>query len=105
MTGQLDTTQKLPFQIAPVDANGNAREVEDFSAEVLDGADLTIEEGADGVSGFIVSGSTVGSFRVKFSADAQVGEGVVSIEETHDIIVTNPQATSLGGTFGPAVPK
>ena len=104
MTGQLDTTQKIPFQIAPVDANGNPQSVEDFAATVLNDADLTIENTGEG-TGFIVSGATVGSFQVKFSADAQIGDGVITIEETHDIIVTNPQATSLGGTFGTPVPK
>lgn len=105
MVGQMDLTQKLPFQIAPADASGQTREVEDFKVEVLEDADLTVEMGEDGKSGFIVSGNTTGSFRVKFSADAQIGEGVVTIEENHDIIVTNPQATSLTGTFGTPVPK
>lgn len=104
MTGQMDTTQKLPYTIAPADANGNAREVENFEVEVLNGADLTVEQ-TDATSGFIVSGSTVGSFQVKFKADAQIGEGEISIEETHDIVITNPQATTLAGTFGTPVPK
>lgn len=101
----MNNTQKLPFTITSKDVNGNPQPVENFKAEVLNDADLTIEMNADGISGFVVSGDTLGTSQVKFSADAQLGDGEVIIEETHDIIVTNPQAVSLGTTFGTAVPK
>ena len=104
-TGTMNNTQKLRFTIDPKDLNGNAAPVEDLRGEALDGADLTFEIDGDNRGGFVVSGSTIGNFRVKLHADAQIGEGVSALEETHDIIVTNPQATTLGGTFGEAVPK
>lgn len=101
----MNNTQKLPFTITSADVNGNPQPVENFQTEALNGSDLTFELNADGVSGFVVSGDTLGTFQVKFSADAQIGDGEVIIEEIHDIIVTNPQAVSLGTTFGTAVPK
>lgn len=103
--GTLTNLQKLPFTLAPADAQGNPQSVENLKGEALNGADLTFELGADGVSGFVVSGATLGDFQIKLSADAKIGDGEVILEETHDIKVENAQATTLGGTFGAPVPK
>lgn len=104
-TGTMNNTQKIHFAIDPKDANGNPAEVEDLTVEVLNDGDLTSEIDADNRGGYIISGTTLGSFQIKLHADAQIGEGVTALEETHDIVVTNPQATTLGGTFGTPEPK
>lgn len=104
-TGSMNNTEKIPFAIAPKDLNGNPAPVETLEGEALNGADLSFEINADNSGGFVVSGSTLGAFQIKLKADAKIGDGVDALEETHDIIVTNPQATTLGGTFGVPVPK
>lgn len=104
-TGTMTNLQKIPFTIDPKDANGTSAPVEDLTGEALNGADLTFEINPDNLGGFVVSGSTLGAFQIKIKADAKIGDGVDALEETHDIVVTNPQATTLGGTFGTPVSK
>jgi hypothetical protein len=99
----MTNTQKVPYVLDPRDADGNPAEVENFSVDFA-GADLTLEK-TDEKNGFIVSGSTLGTFPVVFSADARIGEGEVILTENHEITVTNPEATSLTGTFGSPVSK
>lgn len=102
--GRMSNTEKLPFSISPVDGAGNPSSVENLVVEPLDAADLTVEM-TDATSGFIVSGSTLGDFKVRFRADARIGDGEVVVEEVHDVTVAVPEATTLGGTFGAPVPK
>lgn len=104
-TGTMNNTQRIPFSIDPKDANGVSAPVEDLRVEVLNAGDLTSTINDDNKGGYIVSGSTLGSFQIKIHADAKIGDGVDALEETHDIVVTNPQATTLGGTFGTPEPK
>lgn len=102
-SGSMTTAEKLPYTLAPADASGSAREVENFEVDVQ-GADLTWEQ-TDANTGFIVSGSTTGTFDVIFRADARLGEGETVITETHQVTVTSTEATALTGTFGAPVPK
>ena len=102
-TVSLTNTQKVPFQLAPVDVDGNPAPIENFEVD-FQGADLSLEM-TDEKSGFIVSGSTLGTFPILFKADARIGDGEVIIQEAHEVTVTNPEATALTGTFGTPVPK
>lgn len=104
-TGTLTLSQKIPFTIAPADANGNPQAVEGLTVVALNDADLTSEINADNLGGFVVAGATTGSFQIQIQADAKLGEGEVLLSETHDIIVESDQAVTLGGTFGAPVPK
>lgn len=104
-TGTLNTAQKIPFSIAPVDGQGNPQAVENLTVLPLNDADLTSEINADGLGGFVVSGTTVGAMQIEIRADAKLGEGEIILSETHDIVVTAQEAVSLGGTFGSPVPK
>lgn len=104
-TGQLTTEQKLPFTFTPTSPSGNAATLDgDIQAEVLSG-DVTVEVNEDGLSGFIIAGTTVGVAQVRFFADADLSVGVRTIEEIADITVTNAEAATLGLSFGSAVPK
>lgn len=99
----LSNTQKVPYTLDPRDSDGNPSAVENFDVD-FQGADLTLEK-TDEKTGFIVSGSTLSTFPIIFKADARIGDGEVIIQETHDITVANPEATTLTGTFGAPVSK
>lgn len=99
-TVTMNNTQKVHFAIDPKDVNGASAPIEDLSGEALDDADLTVTIDEDQRGGYVISGTTIGAFRVRLHADAKIGDGVDALEEIHDVIITNPQATILGGTFG-----
>lgn len=99
-------TEKVPFTLDPRDGNGNPQPIENLSIEQPEGGDLTLTEiSADQKTGFVNSGSTIGTLPFNFKADARIGDGEVFISESHVAVVSVPEATTLGGTFGPAVPK
>ena len=101
-----NTAQKAEFTIAPADADGNAKEVENFEVD-LQGADLTFDYDEATKVGHIISGSTTGTFPILFKADAKVGEGENLLNEQHEVTIEAApvEATTLTGTFGTISPK
>lgn len=86
--------QKVLFSFNPVTAGGNPAQVENLKSEVLEG-DAVVNMNDDGKSGEIVSGS-VTTNKIRFTADADLGEGVSEISEDVDYIVVAAQASNLG---------
>lgn len=101
---QFSTAEQVEFTIAPADASGAAREIENFEID-LQGADLTFDYNEETKTGHIISGSTTGTFPIVFKGDAKLGEGETVITETHEITIVSTEATSLTGTFGAVSPK
>lgn len=103
----LTTEQKQRVKLSPVTAQGNPATLDGVpSWEVLSGAGtVQVEDG--GLSAFLVSTDTVDGVPtvVKVSADADLGEGVVLIEDTISLTTTNAQAAAFGLTADPAEPK
>lgn len=101
LAGSMNTTQKIPFTFSPDQPLDGA-----ITATVEGDATVTFDDEATGLSGFIVSGSTAGSdVVVTFSADAQPGEGVETIQEVATISITAPNATTLGAVLGTPIAK
>lgn len=99
------TEEKVPFTFAPTSPSGNPAILDGpITAEVVSG-DVTVEVGSDGLSGFIIAGSTVGDAQVIFSGDADLSVGIRTIQETVDVTITNAEAATLGLTLGLAQPK
>lgn len=101
LTGTMNTTQKVPFDFAPDQPLDGA-----LVATILSG-DATIEQtGTDGLHGFVVSGTTAGgTAEVEWRGDADPSTGISELVETGSISITAPNATTLGGVLGAAVPK
>lgn len=74
--------------------------------------DVTVQSG-DTTASFVRSGDHAGSFMVSglgdtvflLSADADLGAGVVTIQDTVTVTVTSAQAASFGIQFGTPIPK
>ena len=97
--------EKVPINLTPKTDSGKDAPLDGAPVwEVLSG-DITVDPGTGGLSGFIVSGETVGPAQAKISADVDLGEGVKTIEIIFDYNVTSPQAANLGVVVGTAVPK
>ncbi len=61
---------------------------------------FTVTEDPDNENGFTVTAVGAGSGQLNYSADADLGEGVVTISGFTDIVVTPAQATGFNVTFG-----
>lgn len=101
----LTTEQKVGFTFTPTTPQGNPATLDGpIAAEVLSG-DVSVEMNADGLTGFIIAGSTVGVAQVRFFGDADLSVGIRTIEELADVQITNVEAASLGLSFGTPEPK
>jgi hypothetical protein len=95
--------QKVPVTLNPTTAAGNPATVEGLTVTV-DVGDATIVEIEANKSFYVVSG-TAGLNSLTVSADADLGEGVVTITDTIEYFVTGAQATSFGLSAGAAEAK
>lgn len=104
-TASLTTEQKIPFEFKPTTPQGNPATLDgDIQFEVLSG-DVSVEMNEDGLSGFLIAGSTIGVAQVRFFGDADLSVGIRTIEEIADVQITNAEAATLGISFGTAQPK
>ena len=99
----LTNEEKVAVSITPKTAAGNPAQVDGtFTLELVEG-DVTFEVAEDGTQ-YVVSAAE-GTSKVKISADADLGEGVQTIEDIFDVIVVPAGATNLGVGFGTPVLK
>lgn len=97
--------EKIPLSLQPVTAAGNPAAVDGIPVWEITEGDATVEVAPDGLSAFIVSGSTIGTAKYRVSADADLGEGVRTIEIVGDYTITDAGAAALGLVAGAAVLK
>jgi hypothetical protein len=95
--------KKIPFSLVVTDAAGNAAEVESAVFTVTDPAILAIELSEDGKSGFVLPVGPLGTANLNVVADADLGEGVKSIEATGELQVFAGDAAIVGISFGEPV--
>lgn len=104
-TISLTTEQKVGFTFTPTTPQGNPATLDGpIDSEVLSG-DVSVEMNEDGLSGFIIAGTTVGTAQVRFFGDADLSVGVRTIEELADVQITNSEAATLGLSFSTPEPK
>ena len=95
--------QEIPVTYAPVTEGGQPAEVEGgLQTEVLEGDVTTRVEGMEVV---VVSGSTIGSARVRVFADADLGPETSHIEDIIEVTLSGARAASFGVTVGTPRPK
>lgn len=75
---------------APVQAGSSVFSSSDSSVITVDSVDLSVT----------VKAVAAGTAQVRWSADADLGDGVVTISAAEDFVVTGGQAVSAGFTFG-----
>src|SRR5688500_20049941 len=93
----INNEQRVRVTLSPKTAKGAPAEVEGEPTWTVESGDATIEPETGGLSVFIVSGN-LGNSVIKVSADADLGPGVATIEDSIDITVTTTMANSLGLT-------
>lgn len=98
---QMTDTQKSTITLRPVDKAGNPAPVQAGSV-VWDDSEVKTVAGvtpsADGLSIDVVSAGPLGSGQLRVSADADLGDGVVTISDAIQITIVAGQAVGLGLT-------
>lgn len=97
--------EKIHIKLAPKTKAGNPANIDGKAEYVVTEGDATVEPDEDGLGATLISGPTAGVSKITISADADVGEGVTTIEEEVSLNVIFPMATSLGMEVGEAQPK
>jgi len=99
--------QKVPATIAPKTLSGKVAKVDGVPVWTITSTSGggTLEVASDGMSAFIVSGDAPDEINFTAEADADLGQGVVSIIASGRVIVEGAMAVNLGLGFGEAVPK
>jgi hypothetical protein len=92
--------QDYLLKIAPTTAKGNPAEIENPEYIVESPEGIVVEVAEDGKSAKVIT-QGVGDITGRTRVDADLGEGVVHIEDTFIIHVVSPQAANVGLTGEP----
>ena len=88
--------EKVQVTLAPATAAGNPATLDGIPTwNVIEG-DATLEVAVDGLSAFLVSGAADVNSKIEVSADADLGEGVVTLTDVIDLAVVAAGASALG---------
>lgn len=98
----ISDTQFIEGQVQTVNKKGKPAPVEagTIAYSSSNEAVVTVTENPDDETKFTVTAVGAGTAQVNYSADADLGEGVVPISGFTDFEVTPAQATGFNVTFG-----
>ncbi len=97
--------QKVLVTLAPTTAAGNPATLDGVAAWSVVSGDATLEVAEDGLSAYLVSGEADVTSQVEVTADADLGEGVVTLTDVIDLAVVAAQASALGLVVDTAILK
>ena len=96
----LTTTQKVKVTLNPTTESGNPATLDGEPQWTVESGDCTVEPEEGGLSAYILAGGSPGESIVKVAADADLGQGVRTIEDLVTVNVTSEEAAALGLTVG-----
>lgn len=88
--------EKVQVTLAPTTAAGNPATLDGSPVWTVIEGDATLEVAVDGLSAFLVSGAADVNSKIEVSADADLGEGVVTLTDVIDLAVVAAGASALG---------
>ncbi len=97
--------EKVQVTLSPTTAAGNPATLDGAPVWTVTEGDATVEVSTDGMSAFLVSGAPDTNSKITITADADLGEGVVSLEDTVDLAVVLASASVLGMVVGTPILK
>jgi hypothetical protein len=95
----LSTEQKVLVTVQPLTEAGNPAPIDGSATFTVTSGTCTIEP-VDQLSAFVVSGDAPGESLVTLHCDADLGAGVVPVDDTLLVHVTSATAESLAVTVG-----
>jgi hypothetical protein len=97
--------QKVMVTLAPTTEAGNPAILDGIPTWTVVQGDATLEVSEDGLSAFLVSGEAEVNSQIEVTADADLGEGVVTLTDIIDLAVVTAQASVLGLVVDTAILK
>jgi hypothetical protein len=88
--------QKVEVTLAPLTEAGNPANLDGAPVWTVVSGDATLEVAADGLSAFLVSGAADVNSVIEVTADALIGEGIVTLTDSVDLAVVSAIAGQLG---------
>ncbi len=105
-TAACSNEEKIPVTAAPVTASGAPAQIDGALTVTVQSGDGTVEQDAATPLSFnAVSGAGPGDTVYLVEADADLGAGVVTLQDTFTLAVTSATAASFGLSAGAAIPK
>jgi hypothetical protein len=92
--------EKVQVTLAPTTAAGNPAILDGVPTWAVTEGDATLEVSEDGLSAFLVSGNADVNSKIEVTADADLGEGVITLTDVIDLAVVAAQASALGIVTG-----
>lgn len=101
------TEEMIPVTLAPKTLTGKPATLDGAPVWSVVSGSGTVVPSADGLSANLKSTDTVDGVPTVFmvDGDADLGAGVIDLQETFELTTTNANAASLGVVVGAAVPK
>lgn len=97
--------EKVQVTLAPLTAAKNPASLDGAPVWTVTEGDATLDVATDGLSAFLISGAANTNSKISVSADADLGEGVVTITDVIDLAVVQAMASGLGLSVGTPVLK
>jgi hypothetical protein len=105
LTIAITNEEKVKVTLVPVTATGKPARLDGAPVWTLVSGEATVEPAEDGLSAYLISADTPGTSEVLVEADADLGEGVITLSEAITLEVSGAQAASLGIVAGKPEPK
>lgn len=100
------TDEKIVITAAPVTAGGHAAQVDGpLKVTVVSGDGTVAQDPATPLVFEVISGDAPGTTEFLVEADADLGEGVETIQDTVTLVVEGAKAAQFGLTAAAPVPK
>ncbi len=104
--GACSNEEMIPVTAAPVTSSGAPAQIDGaLTVTVQSGDGSVLQDPGSPLSFNAVSGSAPGDTVYLVEADADLGAGVVTLQDTFTLTVTSATAASFGLSVGAAVPK
>ncbi len=105
-TAACSNEEKVPVTAAPVTSAGRPAQIDGALTVTVQSGDGTVEQDAATPLSFnAVSGDAPGDTVYLVEADADLGAGVVTLQDTFTLSVSGANAASFGLSAGAAMPK
>jgi hypothetical protein len=105
-TAACSNEEMIPVTAAPVTSSGAPAQIDGALTVTVQSGDGSVSQDAASPLTFnAVSGSAPGDTVYLVEADADLGAGVVTLQDTFTLTVTSATAASFGLSAGAAVPK
>lgn len=97
--------EKVQVTLNPVTPAGNPANLDGTPTWAVTEGDATLDVAEDGLSAFLISGEANTNSKIEITADADLGEGMVTITDMIDLVVVQASASALGAIIGTPILK